>query len=173
VNGAPTPLFYSSYGQLAFQMPVDVAQGTALVQVQRDGMNSNSVSVNVGPRAPRIIAVVNQDGSVNLPDGSHPAHAGDVLTIYSIGLGPTSPAVATGAPAPSAEPLARVTGNLIVSFGAGIGAMDATPEFAGLTPTFAGLYQVNVGVPAGFNGVVYMSLTFPDSVSNPVPIVIQ
>jgi uncharacterized protein (TIGR03437 family) len=173
VNGTPAPIFYSSYGQLAFQMPVDAALGTALVQVQRDGLTSNTVSVNVGTRAPRIIAVVNQDNSVNLPDGSHPAQAGDVLTIYAIGLGPTSPVVSTGAPAPSSEPLARVTGTLVVSFGTGIAAIPATPFFSGLTPTAAGLYQVNVAVPAGYIGVVYISLTFQDSVSNPVPIVIQ
>jgi uncharacterized protein (TIGR03437 family) len=173
VNGAPAPIFYSSYGQLAFQMPVDTALGTALVQVQRDGLTSNTVSVNVGTRAPRIIAVVNQDGSVNLPDGSHPAHPGDVLTIYAIGLGPTDPVVATGAPAPASEPLARVTANVVVSFGTGIAAIPATPFFAGLTPTAAGLYQVNVTVPDGYVGVVYISLTFPDAVSNPVPIVIQ
>jgi uncharacterized protein (TIGR03437 family) len=173
VNGAPAPLVYSSYGQLSFQMPVDIALGTALVQVQRDGLSSNTVSVNVGLRAPRIIAVVNQDGSSNLPDGSHPAHAGDVLTIYAIGLGPTDPVVGTGAPAPSAEPLARVTANVVVSFGTGIAAIPATPFFAGLTPTAAGLYQVNVTVPDGYVGVVYISLTFPDAVSNPVPIFIQ
>jgi len=172
VNGAPAPLFYSSYGQLAFQMPVDAAQGTAMVQVQRDGLTSNTVSVNVGARAPRIIAVVNQDNSVNLPDGSHPANAGDTVVIYAIGLGPTSPAVATGAPAP-ASPTAQITGNLTVSFGTGIAGIAATPYFAGLTPTFAGLYQVNVQVPVGYTGVVYISLTFPDAVSNPVPIVIQ
>ncbi|HTS30334.1 MAG TPA: hypothetical protein VMH81_30890 [Bryobacteraceae bacterium] len=173
VNGEAAPLFYSSYGQVAFQMPVDVAAGTALVQVQRDNLTSNTVSVNVGTRAPRIIAVVNQDGSVNLPDGSHPAQVGDFLTIYCIGLGPTDPVVATGAPAPSAEPLARVTGNLSVSFGTGIAAVMGTPFFAGLTPTAAGLYQVNVQVPDGHTGLVYTSLTFPDAVSNPVPIVIQ
>lgn len=173
VNGNPAPLFYSSYGQLAFQMPVDTALGTASVQVQRDNLSSNIVSVNVGNVAPRIIAVVNQDGSVNLPDGSHPAHAGDFLTIYCIGLGATSPAVATGAPAPSAEPLARVTDTATVSFGTGIAGIQVTPIFAGLTPTAAGLYQVNAQVPDGYTGTVYMSLTFPDAVSNPVPIVIQ
>jgi uncharacterized protein (TIGR03437 family) len=173
VNGKPAPIFYSSYGQLSFQMPVDTAIGTALVQVQRDGLNSNTVSVNVVQRAPRIIAVVNQDNSVNYPGGTVPAHAGDFLTIYCIGLGPTSPVVATGAPSPAAEPLARVTGSLTVSFGTGVVAIQATPIFAGLTPTAASLYQVNVAVPDGYAGTVYMSLTFPDVVSNAVPILIQ
>ncbi len=173
VNGKPAPLFYSSYGQLAFQMPVDTALGTALVQVQRDGLASNTVSVNVGTRAPRIIAVVNQDGSVNYPGGTVPAHVGDYLTIYMIGLGPTSPAVATGAPAPSAEPLARVVGEAVVSFGTGIAAIPSTPIFVGLTPTAAGLYQVNAAVPAGYTGVVYMSVGFPDAASNSVPILVR
>lgn len=173
VNGNQAPLFYSSYGQLAFQMPVETPVGTALVQVERDGLTSNTVSVNVAPRAPRIIAVVNQDGSVNLPDGSHPAHVGDELVIYAIGLGPTSPAVATGAPAPSAEPLARVSGAL-VSFGGNVVAPQVVPDYAGLTPSYAGLYQVNVQVPAESpKGMVPISVGFPDSRSNPLSIAIQ
>jgi len=174
VNGKPAPLFYSSYGQLAFQMPVDTALGTALVQVQRDNLTSNTVSVTVAQRAPRIIAVVNQDGSVNLPDGSHPAHAGDELVIYAIGLGPTSPAVATGAPAPGAEPLARVTGAVVVNFGGGVTEPQVVPDYAGLTPTFAGLYQLNVMVPAeAAMGIVDLSVGFPDSRSNSLKIAIQ
>jgi len=173
VNGKQAPLFYSSYGQLAFQMPVDTQLGTALVEVQRDGLTSNTVSVNVAQRAPRIIAVVNQDGSVNTPDGSHPAHVGDELVIYAIGLGPTSPAVATGAPAPSAEPLARVY-DALVSFGGGFLAPRVVPDYAGLTPTFAGLYQVNVQVPAESpKGIVNLSVGFPDSRSNALQIAIQ
>jgi len=174
VNGVQAPLFYSSYGQLAFQMPVSTPLGNALVQVQRDGLTSNTVSVNVAQRAPRIIAVVNPDGSVNTPDGAHPAHVGDELVIYAIGLGPTSPAVATGQPAPGAEPLARLSGDLLVNFGGSVTAPEITPDFAGLTPTFAGLYQVNVAVPdTAAKGKVSLNVGFPDSRSNPVTISIQ
>ena len=61
-----------------------------------------------------------------------------------------------------------------VSFGGGIGGITATPLFAGLTPTYAGLYQVNVTIPAGTpKGTLDVSLVFPDSVSNAVQIVIE
>ncbi|HYW41580.1 MAG TPA: hypothetical protein VE959_01910 [Bryobacteraceae bacterium] len=175
VNGTPAPLYYSSYGQFAFQMPVDTPLGNALVQVQRDdGSISNTVSVNVAARAPRLLAAVNQDYSVNLPDGSHPANVGDVLTIYAIGLGSTSPAVPTGQPAPSAEPLARVTGDLLVSFGGGVLAANVPAAFAGLTPTYAGLYQINVVVPDNTpKGIVDLSVGFPDARSNSLNIAIQ
>ncbi len=32
VNGRPAPMYYSSYGQLAFQMPYEITNGTAIVQ---------------------------------------------------------------------------------------------------------------------------------------------
>jgi uncharacterized protein (TIGR03437 family) len=175
VNGTAAPLYYSSYQQFAFQMPVNTPLGNALVQVQRDdGSISNTVSVNVAARAPRLLAAVNQDFSVNLPDGSHPANVGDVLTIYAIGLGPTSPAVATGQPAPAAEPLARITGDLLVSFGGGVLAANVAAAFAGLTPTYAGLYQINVVVPDNTpKGIVDLSAAFPDARSNSLRIAIQ
>ena len=53
VNGKQAPLYYASFGQIAFQMPVDAPLGTALVQVQRDGQSSNLVSISVAERAPR------------------------------------------------------------------------------------------------------------------------
>ena len=141
------------------------------MQVKRDDQTSNTVSINVAPRAPRIIAVVNTD-NVRV-DASHPAHAGDVLVIYAIGLGATDPVVPTGAAAPGTEPLARVTAPATVNFGTGIAGKVQTPFFMGLSPGYAGLYQVNVQVPDGYTGTVYLSVTFPDAASNPVPIVIQ
>ena len=174
VNGKPAPFFYSSYGQLAFQMPFDTPSGTAQVQVQRDGQASNIVTVNVAGSAPRIIAVVNPDFSVNTSDGAHPAHPGDALTIYAIGLGPTTPSVAAGAPAPGAEPFARVTAPSLVLFGSGPIAPTATPFFIGLTPTAAGLYQANVTIPDDApKGLVPVSLGVGDAVSNVVLIAIQ
>jgi len=173
VNGAPAPLFYTSYGQIAFQMPVDTLEGTAIVQVQRDdGAISNKASVDVAARAPRLLVAVNLDGSIN--SASSPAHAGDVLTIYAIGLGATSPAVATGAPAPSAEPLARVTPTPVVLFGSALGKILTTPQFAGLTPGFAGLYQVNVSVPADSpKGAVDLAVSVGEFPSNTLTLYVQ
>jgi uncharacterized protein (TIGR03437 family) len=173
VNGKAAPLFYTSYGQIAFQMPVETPVGTALVQVKRDdGSTSNQASVTVGIRAPRLIVAVNQDFSINGPD--HPAHVGEALTIYAIGLGATSPAVATGALAPSAEPLARVTPTPDVVFGAGLFATNVAPAFAGLTPGAAGLYQVNVIVPDGTpKGASSMAVAFSDALSNALTLYVQ
>ena len=48
------------------------------------------------------------------------------------------------------------------------------PLFAGLTPTYAGLYQVNVTIPSNApKGTIGLSLAFNDVESNVVDIVIQ
>ncbi len=188
VNGETAPLYYASsfYSQLAFQMPVDIASGTALVQVERDGTIGNTVSVNVASRAPKILpaAIAGNFGIITFPDyvtwalpvgaypgvTSRPATAGDVLTIWCIGLGATSPSVASGVGSPSAEPLARLVDTPQVN----IGGVLVTPAYAGLTPGAVGLYQVNVEVPAGLpTGIVPMLLEFPGSNSNSVNIPIQ
>jgi uncharacterized protein (TIGR03437 family) len=186
-NGQPLPLYYASYWQINCQVPTDAPLGTSLVQVKRqDGQVSNLVSVDIAARAPRLLiglgsygAIANTDNSRPMPLGSfpgvatHPATAGDALTIYAIGLGPTSPSVATGQPAPGA-PFAWLTSLPVVTFGGGIGGATATPFFAGLSPTYAGLYQVNVIIPNNApKGDVYVSLVFGDSTSNSVLIFIQ
>jgi uncharacterized protein (TIGR03437 family) len=189
VNGKPAPMYYSSYGQLAFQMPVDTAVGTALIQVQRDGQNSNTVTVAVEQRAPRLLligatpygAIQNAaDYSIPMPSGAipgvltHPAKIGDTLLIYAIGMGATSPAVPTGDPAPVAQPFATLTGTPMVVFGSSIAGIPATPSFAGLAPGFAGLYQINVQIPEDVpKGTVDVTVSFGTSASNPVQIVLQ
>jgi uncharacterized protein (TIGR03437 family) len=188
VNGKPAPMYYSSYGQLAFQMPVDAPLGTVQVQTQRDLLTSNTVTVEVAERAPRLLlvgttgfgAIYNQDYSIPMPETAipgvytRPAHPGETLTFYAIGLGPTSPVVATGAPSPSAEPFARLTAVPQVNFGGGVAGAIAIPVFAGLSPGFAGLYQLNVTIPDNTpKGNVSVSVAFPDAVSNSVLVAIQ
>ena len=201
VNNTPAPIFYTSYGQIAFQLPTNTPSGQALVQVKRtDGTISNTVSINVVSRAPKVLllsatygAIVNNDGcrgtspcvlggSLPLPASfsapgypAYPARAGDVLTIYAIGLGATSPAVSSGQPSPTAEPFARLTSTPTVDFGAGIFPVQVTPSFAALTPGYAGLYQINVTVPSNApKGIVQMIVGFSDgTVSNQFQIAIQ
>ena len=200
VNGTSAPIFYTLYGQIAFQVPTTTATGTAIVQVKRtDGTVSNQATVPIAARAPRILllsggygAIVNNDGckgiSPCLLGGSlpfpasfsqpgypaYPAKPGDTLTIYAIGLGPTSPAVSTGQPAPTAEPFARLVTTPLIRFGDNPISPTAAPLFAALSPGFAGLYQINVQIPANApKGTVGVSAAFPDATSNQVLIAIQ
>lgn len=161
VNNQPAPLYYSSYGQVNIQVPYETPEGEAVVRVERDGQRSNPVAVTVASVAPRILRlgigdygiVVNQDGTFPMRPtagiASRPARPGEALVIYAIDLGPTVPAATSGAAAPSAEPLARVVPTPVVLFGGGLfgGGVPVDALFAGLTPGFVGLYQINVVVP--------------------------
>ena len=60
-------------------------------------------------------------------------------------LGETGPAVIAGEAAPAEEPFARTVDPVVVT----IGGIEAKVVFAGLTPFFSGLYQVNVQVRSG------------------------
>jgi uncharacterized protein (TIGR03437 family) len=167
VNGTAAPLYFTSAGQINFQLPYETPVGTvATVQVIANGKASNLRPLNVVPSVPRLLIwpgfaggygiVANQDYSLVLPSSltipgytSHPAKAGDTITIYCTGLGQTSPGGVTGAAA-SSSPLQAVS-NVTVTFGGGIvssgSASTVAAYFAGLTPTAVGLYQVNATLP--------------------------
>ncbi|MBI4874421.1 MAG: hypothetical protein HY822_07300 [Acidobacteria bacterium] len=188
VNDRPAPVYYASYGQINFQVPYDAAPGDAVVRVERDGQRGNPISLAITPSAPRLLRlgigdygiVVNQDGTFPIPVtpglASRPARIGDALVIYAIGLGPTTPAVAGGAAAPS-DPLARVEPPFSVIFGGAFSwsGIPVAPLFAGLTPGFVGLYQINVIVPeeAPISDRVRLSLARDGLASNAVEIAIQ
>ena len=184
VNDKPAPLYFTSYNQITFQMPFDATPGEARVRIDRDGQRGNTIGVDVQPRVARILRlgigdygiIVNQDASFPLPAtpgvNARPARAGDTLVIYAIGLGPTSPAVASGEASPS-SPLAPVipAPNVVLGTLFGPGATIA-PFYAGLTPGFVGLYQINFTVPADAPRGDAVTL-FLDSGSNKVSLAIQ
>jgi uncharacterized protein (TIGR03437 family) len=166
VNDQPAPVFYVSYSQVNFLIPYDVStSGDAVIKVERGGQLGNGITVPVAARAPRLlrlgigdygIVVNSADSSFPIPTTpgikSRPARSGETMVIYAIGLGQTTPAVQNGAAAPS-SPLATVP-DVSVVFGGQtfVHGVSATPLFAGLTPGFVGLYQVNVTIPDGVGG---------------------
>jgi len=173
VNGTAVPLFYTSYGQIAFQMPVDTPVGTAIVQVQRDdGAISNKASVEVAARAPRLLVVTNQDGSVNT--AANPIRPGQAIIVWAIGLGATSPEIGTGAAGPGQEPFARVTPDALAALGGGVGRLTVQPYFAGLSSQFPGAYQVIIVIPdESPTGKVELVLSVAEFASNIVSIYVQ
>ena len=73
-----------------------------------------------------------------------PATVGETVVIYCTGLGAVTPAVQEGLAAPT-TPLSRTVNTVGVT----IGGQAAQVAFSGLTPGYAGLYQVNAVVPSG------------------------
>lgn len=85
---------------------------------------------------------------------ANPGKVGEVVVLYAVGLGPTTPVVPTGQAAPSPSPMA--TKEFFLRFSATnspVGVDDLPredwprPLFVGLVPGFVGLYQVNLQLP--------------------------
>ena len=156
VNGQPVPVYYVGPSQIDFEIPIDAATGDGTVQVVRNGQPGNLIYVNIKDRVPHFLLFNGPYAIMTTPDGTltgiptHPVKAGDVVVIYMIGLGPTSPVVPSGTASPG-SPLAVID---VTATQACFGVPSpfspipcVTPQFVGLTPGFVGLYQVNVAIP--------------------------
>jgi uncharacterized protein (TIGR03437 family) len=157
LNNVALPLFMASPTQINAEIPPDLAAGSypLIVRSIANHIAAAPQSLTVSKYAPAVlvptagqIALVHADGS--LVNKDNPANRDEHLTMYAVGLGPTTGgAVTAGAPSPS-SPLA-VTGTVEVFFGdptykqAGI-----IVDWSGLAPGFVGLYQLNLRVP-GFH----------------------
>uniref|UniRef100_Q01QX4 Zn-dependent hydrolase of the beta-lactamase fold-like protein n=1 Tax=Solibacter usitatus (strain Ellin6076) TaxID=234267 RepID=Q01QX4_SOLUE len=141
IDGKAAPLYYASPGQVNFQLPAARAVGQGLAEVRVGGQPAGRAPVTVLANAAGIFGAVNQDGRVN--SASAAARRGEVLHIFATGLGAASPAVEDGAAAPS-QPLA----NGIVMPNVFLGGRQLAPLFNGLAPGLAGVWQIDVLIPA-------------------------
>lgn len=153
VNGAPAPMLFVSPQQVNAQLPYNLEGNVELV-LRTPGGVSDSFRFVMLPAAPAIFRAV-VDGVVtdiptvvrlrnDLPATlTNPVHRGEDLVIYAAGLGRTWPPVEAGVPAPY-EPLAIVENEAEVD----LGGAPMPVFYAGLTPGYAGLYQINVRVPS-------------------------
>ncbi len=166
VNGTPAPLLYVSEAQIVFQVPYETAPGIALVVVTRDGVASLPAEITVKQAAPFILTyganravAQNQDYSINAPGNC--AAAGSALVAYLIGSGPLDHTIATGEAAPG-NPLSAET----LATTATVGGATAKVLFAGMTPGFLGLMQVNFEMPQIAAGDAALQVTIGGEASN-------
>lgn len=158
-NNVAAPLRFVSGGQINAQAPWNMSAGTVAVVVARDGISSRPVLVQVDQFSPGILTIpsgnqllavaVNEDGTLAQPQGAisgvaaRPARPGDVLSIYATGLGAVDPPAGNGRD--STDTLRRTVATPTVL----IGSQEAQVLFAGLSPQFVGVNQINVLVPTG------------------------
>ena len=152
INGKPAFLYFISQGQVNVQAPTDAALGPVSVVVTNNGVPSASATATYQTNSPALLQwgggqypyalITNGSAYVGNPavvPGTVSAQAGQALTLWATGLGPTNPAVPAGQqpttfPSPTTAPVITVGGVNIPVIGAVL--------------RFAGLCQVNIQLPA-------------------------
>ena len=100
---------------------------------------------------------------------ANPVKVGDAIIICCAGLGEVTPPVASGSAAPG-PPFAVTAEQVTVT----IGGLPAKVLFAGLTPEFASLYQVNAVVPQGVaQGEVEVAVSIAGQTSSVVTVAVE
>ncbi|MGI8744180.1 MAG: IPT/TIG domain-containing protein [Bryobacteraceae bacterium] len=159
VNGEPVPVQAVTPWQVNAQLPQSTPAGQAAIQLQFNDGTPLSGTAQVQSAAPDVFfyhvpgpgitsgydqAAAYHAGTAVPADMTHPAAVGETLEFYGTGLGATDPMVEAGT-ASGSNPVSKAVATPEVQ----IGGIAAKVAFAGLTPGFVGLYQVNAAVPPG------------------------
>jgi uncharacterized protein (TIGR03437 family) len=140
-------MVYTSAGQLAAIMPSNAAIGDATVKVTYSGKTSSAANITV-VKSQLGIFTANAQGTGPAASqhgvGSSPmlltaaAKPGETIVLYGTGLG----AISTADNVPPGA--VQVGSNVIVT----VGGKVVTPDYAGRSPNFPGLDQINFKIPA-------------------------
>jgi uncharacterized protein (TIGR03437 family) len=168
VNGTAIPLYYVSANQIDAVFPLTVS-GLVTVTVTSAGAQS-TVRVLIAPAVP---AIFTQDTSgsgaasaLNAVTGAlitpaTPLHAGDYVSLYLTGLGTKT--ATKGFQVADIQPVVT------------IGGKPCDVQYAGATPIYAGLDQINCQVPVGLssNPATPVIVTSGSRAANTVTLAIQ
>lgn len=160
IDGMALPLISVAPDEIRFVLPWDLQPGTYQLEltpgdsvfqeknVLTESVTAGTPSLYLSERAATEQVYALHDDFHGPVTSTDPARPGEVVHLYAAGLGPVTPAVPVGIPAPS-EPLART----VLEFGWSV--RDGTGEdqpaevlFSGLAPNQFGVYQVDVRLPA-------------------------
>jgi uncharacterized protein (TIGR03437 family) len=169
INGLPAPIYYVTATQISVLVPYATAGGSiASISVINNGTASNTVTAFLNLTSPGVLTQTQNGlgaGSIlhaatyALVTSQNPAQAGETVAVYLTGLGAVNPSIPDGSAGPSTT-LSNATNTIT----ADISGTAATVTFAGLAPTLAGLYQVNLTIPTGLtSGNNVLDIAGPDS----------
>jgi uncharacterized protein (TIGR03437 family) len=170
IDHIPANIYYVSPTQVNVLAPVSLSTGPASIQLVNNGLAGPAISITLDPVAPAMfqlnppaVLAAHLDGTVI--SANAPAHRGEVVVIYATGLGPTvPPAIPNRLPA-SAAWIARLADFTVWLNGEPVPAERIL--YAGISPPYAGLFQINLRVPEDAPSDPEIRCGFPESMSLP------
>jgi uncharacterized protein (TIGR03437 family) len=150
ISAIAVPILFVSPQQVNFLVPPLLRPGRHKLQLTRDGWTGPEVDLEVAEVAPgtfvmesRFVIATHADGA--LIDGKAPARPGEVVIVYASGLGQTLPRLGNlSVPRGAVQIERRSQFRLLLN---GVDVEPGGVLYAGVTPGFAGLYQINVRLP--------------------------
>jgi uncharacterized protein (TIGR03437 family) len=166
----PAHLYFVSPEQINFLIPSNLLPGPVNLQVVRDGRYGREVRLQLHPSDPALYQLSPETAIATRPDGSvameeDPARPGDILILYATGLGQTEP---RAAPGEIVRLAARIKAD--AEFQLTLDNRPVPPEsmfYVGLTPGFAGLYQINLRLPPDTGDWPEIRIRIHDDISPP------
>jgi large repetitive protein len=180
VGSNAAPLYALSSGQIDIQIPLE-ATATQQIPIILSVNNALTLpqTLSIVPTTPGVLSADDGQTPPSVQNGAHiiaqhsangtlvtsasPAKPGEYLVMYLVGMGATKPPVASGAETPTA-PLSYATVQPTVT----VGSATSNVLFAGLTPGFVGLYQIDFQVPPNASsGELVVTVTQNGVAANP------
>lgn len=170
----PASVVYASFGQAAGLLPSSIAPGTYAVRVTYNSQVSDPQTVTVLARnfgiatmnsagtGPAQATIANVNGGISLVRFTNdtlalqglnwtlvPAHPGDTIVLWGTGGGadPKNDAGGTSGDQTAAG-----------SFSVNVAGTQITPLYAGASPGYPGLWQINLTLPAGIPADCFASV---------------
>ena len=168
VNGLAGTPFYVSPTQINFLIPSNLLPGPATVQLVISGLAGPPVSARLGPAAPALFQLDEQNaistrGDWSLITPAAPAKPGDIVVLYGTGLGQTVPPLGYRELPTSAATLAQsATFHVMLD---GVTLDPSAIAYAGLAPGCAGLYQINITLPPSTGANPEIRISVGDALS--------
>lgn len=150
LDGQFASLYYASPTQINALLPPNLLTGPHTLQIIANGRAGPAVRITFEESAPGLFEsddhhVIATHGNGPVVSAAAPAQGGEVIVLYATGLGPTNPPAVINRIASVAAKLVALPSFEVWINGTPVPADRV--QYAGLTPGFAGLYQINVRLP--------------------------
>jgi len=151
INNIPANIYYVSPTQVNLLIPTSLVAGPAMLQLVVDSLAGPAIPIMLQNGAPSFfqsdattVLGIHLNGSTIT--AASPAVPGETVVLFASGLGPTNPAAI-----PNQIPEIAASVSPLSNFSMLLNGVVVSPQqilYAGVVPTFAGLFQINVQLPS-------------------------